>query len=109
MFLRRSIIGPKTDMTIALDSWKDREDTTRVLAAITKAGDKINTLTTHKFVGMIGKFLAMGMPERAQRIVDALSDTEPTRLGLLLLRLVGLAIVALPIAALAALILWAVQ
>lgn len=103
--LRRSIIGPKTDMTIAIASWRGPEDTVRVVAEVRAAASEIQTLTADRFASMVRMLLTARAPERAQHLVDVLSDTEPTRLGLLLLRLVSLTIVA----GFAALILLAVR
>lgn len=106
MFLKRSITAPKTDMTIAIGSWRSDQDTARVVAEVRAAAAEIRSLSTDRFVSMVHKLLLVGHPDKAQRLVDALSNTEPTRLGLALIRIVWLIIVALPIAALASIILW---
>jgi hypothetical protein len=80
-----------------------------VVAEVRAAASEIRTLSADRFTSMVHTMLLMGYPNRAQRIVDALTDTEPTRLGLVLVRLLGLVIITVPIAALAALILWAVR
>jgi hypothetical protein len=106
---KRSIIDHKTDMTIAIGSWHGPADTDRVVAEVKDAASKIHTLDADFFTSMVRTMLLMGYTNRAQRIVDALTDTEPTRLGLVLVHLLGVVIITVPIAALVALILWAVR
>ena len=107
--LKRSIVGPKTNMTISIGSWRGDQDTARVVSEVRAAAAEIRSLSTDRFVPMVQKFLLARYPDKAQRVVDALSDTEPTRLGLALVRILVLIIVAIPVAALASLILWLAQ
>lgn len=109
MLLKRSIIDHKTNMTIAIGSWYRSADTDRVVAEVRAAASEVRTLDADFFTSMVRTMLLMGYPNRAQRIVDALEDTEPTRLGLVLFRCLAAVVITVPIAALAALILWAVQ
>lgn len=106
--LTRSISDHKTDMLTAIDSWKDQADTDRVVAQVLLAARKIHTLDAVGFTGMVRKLLLVGMSDRAKRLVEVLSEREPTTAGLLAGGILVWAVKTVPLALVAALIAWLV-
>lgn len=93
----RSISDYKTDMILALESWKSDQDTDRIVAQILEASSQIQTLDAKRFSSQIHKLLLCRMPERAKRLVEVLSETEPTRTGIAVLGFVAGIIKVLPV------------
>jgi hypothetical protein len=107
--LKRSIIGSKISMHLAIDSWVGPEDTERVVAEVLEAASDIKTLDAKTFTNHVHKLLLCNNAARAKKLVDVLDDVEPTKSGLIVTSLLILGIRLIPIVLLVLLIVWLVM